>query len=351
MPPVSNESGPERGSPVIVLVSEEHCEDLRDAFWRYGREYDLRTARSCAEALDEANSAIGAGVPVAMFVSDSLLPDTDLRDAMAQWRAASPTARRVVAPPVERYLEQGPVWRPEMSRGTFDSYLIMPQGVRDEEFHNSITDLLSEWNSTAVDPEVVVARIIAPGVDALVQDLQDFMDRMGASSEVYPPDSEVGREALSVLPGADLPVVWLMQREPMAVSSVRDLASSIYSSMSEKSFDGVVDLAVVGAGPAGLAAAVYGSSEGLSTVVLESGAIGGQASTSSMIRNYLGFPQGISGKRLGLRARFQAQRFGTRFYIGWEVEDLVPGNGEPHLLRTACGDVRARAVVVSSGVE
>jgi thioredoxin reductase (NADPH) len=107
---------------------------------------------------------------------------------------------------------------------------------------------------------------------------------------------------------------------------------------------------VVGAGPAGLAAAVYGSSEGLSTVVLEAGAIGGQAATSSMIRNYLGFPQGISGKRLGLRARLQAQRFGTRFYAGWEVETLVPGNGVPHLLRTSGGEVHARAVVVASGV-
>jgi thioredoxin reductase (NADPH) len=120
--------------------------------------------------------------------------------------------------------------------------------------------------------------------------------------------------------------------------------------MTESSFEGVADLAVVGAGPAGLAAAVYGSSEGLSTVVLEAGAIGGQASTSSMIRNYLGFPQGISGKRLGLRARFQAQRFGTRFYTGWEVERLVPGDGRPHRLETSGGEVRARSVVVATGV-
>ena len=80
--------------------------------------------------------------------------------------------------------------------------------------------------------------------------------------------------------------------------------------------DDVVDVAVVGAGPAGLAAAVYASSEGLSTVVLESEAVGGQAGTSSMIRNYLGFPRGISGMRLAQRARNQAIRFGTRFFTG-----------------------------------
>jgi thioredoxin reductase (NADPH) len=122
----------------------------------------------------------------------------------------------------------------------------------------------------------------------------------------------------------------------------------MHASISEREFSGVADLVVVGAGPAGLAAAVYGSSEGLNTIVLDLSAIGGQAGTSSMIRNYLGFPQGMSGKRLALRARIQAQRFGTRFYTGWEVEELVPG--DPFLLRTSEGEVRARAVVVATGV-
>ena len=126
----------------------------------------------------------------------------------------------------------------------------------------------------------------------------------------------------------------------------------IYGTPADIDVDKVVDLAVVGAGPAGLAAAVYGSSEGLSTVVIEAEAIGGQAGTSSMIRNYLGFPRGISGMRLAQRARNQALRFGTRFFTGWPVIDLEPrsGDGEPHLLRTEGGDVRARCVVISSGV-
>ena len=336
--------------PVIVLVSEEHCERLRDEFWRYSREYDLRTARSSAEALAVAAEALAGGARVAMFVSDCVLPDEDIRVAFQRWRAAVPTARRAVVPPPDRFLEHGRELRPEMSKGTFDSYLMMPQGVRDEEFHNAITDLLADWNSTVADPEVLGARIIATETDALVQDLQDFIDRMGMSCDVCPPDSAVGRDARAALPDAPLPLVWLWQREPMAVGSVGELASSMYRSMTESSFEGIADLAVVGAGPAGLAAAVYGSSEGLSTVVLEAGAIGGQAATSSMIRNYLGFPQGISGKRLGLRARFQAQRFGTRFHTGWEVECLVPADAGPHELRTSRGSVRARAVVVATGV-
>ncbi len=96
---------------------------------------------------------------------------------------------------------------------------------------------------------------------------------------------------------------------------------------------------------------MYASSEGLSAVVLEAEAVGGQAGTSSMIRNYLGFPRGVSGMRLAQRARNQAIRFGTRFFTGWSVTGLEPGAvGEPHLLRTDGGDIRARAVVIATGV-
>ena len=115
--------------------------------------------------------------------------------------------------------------------------------------------------------------------------------------------------------------------------------------------DDVVDLAIVGAGPAGLAAAVYGASEGLTTVVVEAEAVGGQAGTSSMIRNYLGFPRGISGMRLAQRARNQAIRFGTRFFTGWLVTRSSPAStATPHVLRTEGGDVRARTVVIATGV-
>jgi thioredoxin reductase (NADPH) len=114
----------------------------------------------------------------------------------------------------------------------------------------------------------------------------------------------------------------------------------------------VVDLVVVGAGPAGLAASVYASSEGLSTVCLEAEAIGGQAGTSSMIRNYLGFPRGISGMRLAQRARGQALRFGTRFFTGWPATGLTPAtDGAPHVVHTDGGDVRARSVLVATGVD
>ena len=138
---------------------------------------------------------------------------------------------------------------------------------------------------------------------------------------------------------------------PIQATSVRDVAIAINGAPRNFELDGVVDLAVVGGGPAGLAAAVYGASEGLSVVVLEAEAIGGQAGTSSMIRNYLGFPRGISGMRLAQRARNQALRFGTDFLTGWEVTALEAGTEQdPHVLRTDGGEVRARTVLISSGV-
>jgi len=155
----------------------------------------------------------------------------------------------------------------------------------------------------------------------------------------------------------EFPLVMDMGKRVGSARSVRDVASRIYGRPADVDVDRVVDVAIVGAGPAGLAAAVYASSEGLSTVVLEAEAVGGQAGTSSMIRNYLGFPRGISGMRLAQRARNQAIRFGTQFFTGWPVTSFVAGgvdddgNPEPHRLCTEGGDVRARAVVVSAGVK
>jgi len=168
---------------------------------------------------------------------------------------------------------------------------------------------------------------------------------------VHEPSSPVGHELVAAYDGPPtFPLVDVLGRTVIAPASVRDLAAAFYGRPDEIDESTVVDLCIVGAGPAGLAAAVYGASEGLSTVVLEAEAIGGQAGTSSMIRNYLGFPRGISGMRLALRARIQALRFGTRFITGWDATGLTPSpRGQVHLVHTDGGDVRARAVVIATG--
>jgi thioredoxin reductase (NADPH) len=345
--------------PAIILVSEHHAETLLEEFQsRYGRDYELRTAGSCGAAESIAQTICDEGGQVAMFVTDSRLPDCDsVFEAFHRWRVVVPTARRVVAAHWDHFLADGPGLRVGMAKGKYDAYLLMPRGRRDEEFHNAITDLLSDWTSTVPDPEVVSAKIISPTHDALTMAIRDFLDRMGMQNRLWHPDDPEIREHLARVreelgvEELQYPLVYSPVRGAIQATSVRDVAVSLYGRPDDIDVDRVVDLAVVGGGPAGLAAAVYAASEGLSVVVIESEAIGGQAGTSSMIRNYLGFPRGISGMRLAMRARNQALRFGTDFYTGWDVTSLEPGaDGRPHMLRTDGGDVRARTVLISSGV-
>ncbi|WP_067428613.1 FAD-dependent oxidoreductase [Nocardioides jensenii] len=337
--------------PVILLVSETRGAFLRDEFGRYARDYDLRTATTVAEAERIAKEVAGAGGLVALFVTESTLPDAGVFEAFGRLRAVVPTARRLVTAHWERFRVDADALRHGLANGKFDAYLLMPRGARDEEFHTAITEMLSDWGSTVAAPEVDVVRIVTPYVDSLVLALRDFLDRMGLPNRTYAPDDDAVAEIVADVVDPAYPLVTAFDRAPVAVRSVHDLAITVYGQPGDIDVDTVVDLAVVGGGPAGLATAVYGASEGLSTVVLEAEAIGGQAGTSSMIRNYLGFPRGISGMRLAQRARSQAIRFGTRFFTGWPVTGLEPGRaGAPHLLHTDGGDLRARAVVIASGV-
>ncbi|GAA1976305.1 FAD-dependent oxidoreductase [Nocardioides panacihumi] len=347
------------GDPAIILVSGDHGDVLLEEFRsRYDRDYDLRVAGDAGEAEAVAQEILERGGMVALFVSDSRLPDVDhIFEAIHRWRQVIPTARKVITAHWDHFVEDGPPLRIGLAKGKYDAYLLMPRGRRDEEFHNAITDLLSDWGSTVPQPEVVSAKILSPHQDALTMAIRDFLDRMGMQNKVWDPADPAIADYLGMIKaqlGVEelrYPVVYAANRVPIQATSVRDVAVSIYGRPGDFKVDGVVDLAIVGGGPAGLAAAVYGASEGLSVVVLEAEAIGGQAGTSSMIRNYLGFPRGISGMRLAQRARNQALRFGTDFFTGWEVRELVIGaDGEPHQLCTDGGDVRARTVLVANGV-
>ena len=343
-----------RATPAILIVSEHHGEFLLDEFGRYRRDYDLRHAPSVGDAKALLDDLRADGVPVPMIVAESLLPDAHVLEAFQLWRSAVPTARRLVVAHWDNFLTGAAGLRSGMAKGKIDAYLLMPRGVRDEEFHTAVTELLSDWGSTVADPEVETVRIITPALDPVTLAIRDFLDRMGMPARMHPPDSPAGEEVLARVPaGTDVtfPVVEALRREPILPTSVHDVAVNIYGAPSDIDVDTVVDLAIVGGGPAGLAAAVYGASEGLETVVVEAEAVGGQAGTSSMIRNYLGFPRGISGMRLAQRARNQAIRFGARFFTGWPVTGLEVGtDGGPHVVLTDGGPIRARAVVVSSGV-
>ncbi len=362
--------------PAIILLAPNHGDVLGPEFQRYARDYDVVIASTLAESKAAAKAALAADQPIALFVIESRLPPSgaDLSElaantkgtpyepalelffAIGHMREGVPTARRLVVSHRDDYVADVPVLAHAMSAGKIDARLLIPQGARDEEFHYAVTELLSDWNSQRPNDNVDVIRLVTPTFDTTTVALRDVMERLGMSYHMHTPDEPQGAEVVEQYRAAGhgepvYPIGWMRDRFVGTVSDPRQFSVLMYGRPDEVEEDTVVDLAVVGAGPAGLATAVYGSSEGLSTVVIESDVIGGQAGTSSMIRNYLGFPRGISGMRLAQRARMQALNFGARFYAGWPVTALEVGApGEPHVLRTDGGDVRARAVVVAAGV-
>ena len=346
-------------NPVILLVTDENTEVLEREFGRYANDYEVRTARSTDDAVAVAMEVGTASGQIAMVVADLDLfhatdPDEPHLAAMITlhgWRQVVPTARSVVLASFGRFTEDSEAMRPGQVKGKFDAMLLVPRGARDEEFHGAITELLSDWGSTVADPEVEAVRVVADPTETLTLDIRDLLVRMGMPHRIHEPESDIGREIIDAYDGdPTLPLVQVLTRGVVSVRSTRELSAAFYGRPDEVDQDTVFDLCVVGAGPSGLAAAVYGASEGLTTVVLEADAIGGQAGASSMIRNYLGFPRGISGMRLAQRARSQAARFGTRFITGWDVTGLAPASGErPHRVHTEGGGLRARAVVIATG--
>jgi len=343
------------GVPAIVLVSSVHADVLATSFARYDQEYDVRLVRDESDARGVALDVLEAGSQVALFVFDAEHPTDDLYALIAKTRKVVPTARRLIVSHVSRFRSDAPAFRHAVAAGKVDALLLMPQGPRDEEFHGAVGEMLNDWNATVGVPEVESIQIVSPERDPVTLALLDYLGRIGIPAGLHDPDSEVGRSVRARCRPEDdgrWPLVASWADWAGHCGSVRDLAVTLYGRPDDVEVDEVVDLVVVGAGPSGLAASVYASSEGLTTVCLEAEAIGGQAGTSSMIRNYLGFPRGISGMRLAQRARAQALRFGTRFFTGWPALDLTPGaDGAPHVVHTEGGDVRARAVLISTGVD
>ncbi|KQT93762.1 thioredoxin reductase [Marmoricola sp. Leaf446] len=342
--------------PLIVVCAPQHADDLALPLRRYEAEYDVRLTGSSAETMSLLRG-LDPDDHVALLVAEPDLPDDHVLRAFHSWRTLVPTARRLVTAHASRFRARADDLRGGLAAGKYDAYLLMPQGVRDEEWHGAVTEMLSEWGSHVDNPTWASVQVVSPVVDALTTAIRDFCYQMGMPARVLDPDSPEGAavvaEHAAARPGpAAYPLVRAFGRAPMAVTSVHEVAASVYGAPDQVDVEHEVDLVVVGSGPAGLAAAVYGSSEGLSTVVLETGAVGGQAGTSSMIRNYLGFPRGVSGMRLAQRARGQALRFGTRFFTGWPVRELVVGTPDApgHTVVTDGGSIRARSVVVATGV-
>ena len=334
---------------ILVVATPARRDRLEQEFAnRYARDYDLRVVAGPAEARALVPELAARGSQVALLAVDHDVAGGSL-DLMDELRALSPTSRRIVLVGVDTFRAAVAELRPALVQGRLDTYLLVPQGPRDEEFHTAVAEYLSDWGWSSAPPEVVGVRIVDDGAQPSVGGIRDFLDRMGLSYARHTPDSDVGRDILNEAGGDPaLPVVLAFGREPIVEATEQLVAAAFYGSPADLGEEYVADLLVVGAGPAGLAAAVYGASEGLRTVVLDANAVGGQAGTSSMIRNYLGFPRGVSGMRLAMRARVQATRFGARLFTGRAVTDIEPA--ALHRVSYEGGVIGARSVLVSCGV-
>jgi thioredoxin reductase (NADPH) len=289
-----------------------------------------------------------AGEEVALVLADQWMPDMTGAEFLIRARHLFPTAKRALLVEWGDETAQEPVLR-SMTLGHIDYYVHKPERSGDEHFHRLISEFLYEWSKVhrhAFEEIRVVGERWAPRS----HELRDLLERNGLSYAFHSSDSEEGRELLAQIGhgSGKMPVLVLFDGQVLVDPSnaeIGDAAYGVAPSLEQSSFD----LVVIGAGPAGLAAAVYGASEGLGTLVVEGEAIGGQAGTSSLIRNYLGFPWGVGGSELASRATEQARLFGANFvYMRYATE--LRRVGHDLAVTLSCGnEVTARAVIVATG--
>jgi len=341
--------------PAILIVSHESGtrEILhRELSKRYGADYQIMACQQPAELAAWMRDLRAAGLPAALIIGGVGAQDPDGIEVLAAVRAIDPAALRVAAVGWGDWQSMRSVFD-AVALGALDHWVIRPVQAPAEEFHHSVTEFLREWASQR-GGGFEAAQVIGERWSARSQELRDLFARHRVPAGFYDATCGHGREMLRDLglQSPELPVVVLRfaaDRPVLVNPSNRQIADS-FGVMRPISPGEVFDVAVVGAGPAGLAAAVGASSEGLSTVVIEHEAIGGQAGTSSMIRNYPGFSQGISGAMLAQEAWWQAWAFGTTFVYMRQVKSLSRDVGHYRLRLSDSGVLAARTMIISTGV-
>ena len=230
--------------------------------------------------------------------------------------------------------------------GKIDYHLYVPWYPLERGLYPAMTEFLAAWDKSR-EPSCAAFRIVGPAHSPRAHRLRDDLARASVPYWYFDDSSDEGRRLLREhdLEGTPLPVVLALDGSVLVDPSHEDLLATL--GLPSSPGPRACDVAIIGAGPAGLAAAVYATSEGLSTVVLEPEMPGGQAGTSSLIRNYLGFPHGVSGDDLTIRAVNQAWLFGASFTIG--AADGLAADGR-RVVHAAGGEVEARAVVIATGV-
>jgi len=334
--------------PVIVTVDDDPGVSravARDLRRKYGEGHRIVRAESGAVALDALRQMKLRGEPVAVLLADYRMPEMNGIEFLEEAMDIYPGARRAL---LTAYADTGAAID-AINVVDLDYYLLKPWDPPEEKLYPVVDSLLEAWREADHRP-VPELKVVGHRWSARSSEVREFLARNQVPYRWYPADEPEGKRLLDAAEadGMSLPVVITVDGEALVEPSDSDLAARVGLATTPSAE--FYDLVVIGGGPAGLGAAVYGASEGLRTVLVERMATGGQAGQSSRIENYLGFPDGVSGAQLTDRARRQAAKFGAEVLTTREVTGLEV-HGPARTVRFSDGSaIDAHAVILATGV-
>ncbi|WIX79181.1 FAD-dependent oxidoreductase [Amycolatopsis carbonis] len=334
--------------PILMTVDDDPAVSrsvARDLRRRYGKDYRVIRADSGADALDALREIKLRGDAVAAILADYRMPHMDGISFLEKAMDLFPNARRAL---LTAYADTDAAIQ-AINVVDVDHYLLKPWDPPEEKLYPVIDSLVETWLAVG-DKSVEETKLVGHRYSAPSFKVRDFLARNAVPYRWYSVDEDEGGRILQAAGAVetDIPVVVTPDGTVLKQPTGGEIAVAV--GLSTRPAQEFYDLVVIGGGPAGLGAAVYGASEGLRTVLVERKATGGQAGTSSRIENYLGFPDGVSGAQLTDRARRQAQKFGAEVLTARDVVGLEV-RGSSRVVTFGDGsEIAAHAVILASGV-
>jgi thioredoxin reductase (NADPH) len=338
--------------PVLLAVDDDAEarraveEELRE---RYSRDYTILCEPSCAAALETLERLRSEEVPVALVLAGQWSSGMTGSDLLGRVHQLHPHAKRGLLIEWGGWGDRptGEAIHAAMAHGQIDYYVLRPSTRPDEVFHQAVSGFLLEWShSQKVAPHTI--HVVGHSWSGRAYEIRAALERCAIPRNFCLAESDRGREVLAGIDESfELPLMVLPTGTVLSNPSDAEIAGASGAGVDPGGRE--YDVVIVGSGPAGLSAAVYGASEGFSTLVIDEGGIGGQATLSALIRNYLGFPRGVSGARLSEQAYEQAWVLGADFAFMERVQRLERDNGRFRLTLSQHDPVSARAVILATG--